>query len=431
MNKITTEKIGLLKIVTVTTKNNIKVNGIFIPDFNPELQASLGATLSRDPGSAKDRLKKILSNPIIKKRIMDTYFKKYGHNSVGDMGNFIFSIEGLSMKGAFNTVENQLFNGQEASTRYLDFSTMGFLPINDKIDEYSKKSFEIYKKLKEDLITSFISNGLDKKEAEPKAFDIAGAFLPLSARTNVFWTASIRTYITQIRKLMSLDSESKEIGEAMETITEYICPNSIKKVGFDYLKEKIEKNNSILLSEYQKNNLVSYKAFDLNNFKKYHTKNNIKKLENVDALTIFGNITVTKPLDFRSARDIHRHRSFRINTVVDFSPIDLEEFYFKNIPKTIKIKLKKDLNDLIKKLKDIPNGEYAMPMATKFPYIISGDLPAWLYFLELRTGPKVHPTVISFAQEIGENIENVLDIKKVYQRGSTNYKQRSEDERKI
>jgi len=127
MPKITTETIGDVTLVETTTERNIKVIGAYMPTFPPELQAALGATLSRDPGSIKDRLRKLLGNETTQKRIMDVFFKKYGHNSIGDMGEFMISIEGLSMMGALKAIESPLFNGQEASTRYIDFETMGFV----------------------------------------------------------------------------------------------------------------------------------------------------------------------------------------------------------------------------------------------------------------------------------------------------------------
>ncbi len=426
--KIKKEKFGPLEIISLTTKREIKVNGIYFKEFEPELQAALGATLSRNPSSAKNRLDKILNNPIIKDRIMNTYFKKYGHNSVGDMGFFIFSIERISMKGAFHLLENQLFNGQEASTRYLDFSEMGFLPVNSEVNKLSKKLFKIYSNLEKDLKKYFIEKeNMMEKEAEPRAFDIAGAFLPLSARTNVFWVGSIRTYITQIRKLMSLGEEEKEVGKAMEIIADEICPNSIEKVGFDYLKKEIKEEKRILKKIYSNKNFLSFKAFNLKGFKEI-----IKgKITNNNALGIFGNITYTGDFDFRSARDIHRHRAFRVNTVVDFKAKGVEEFYLNEIPKELRPKIKKEISEIIKEAKKLENGFYGMPMAVKFPYIISGDLPAWLYFLNLRTGPKVHPTVLELTKKIGSEFEKKLQKKGLYQKNKTEYSIRSGDKNKI
>ena len=428
--KIQREKIGPIELVSIKTKRNIKIFGAYFSDFEPELQSALGATLSRDPSSIKERLEKIIKNEKIKDRIMDVYFKKYGHNSIGDMGFYIFSVEGLSMKGAFHLLENQLFNGQEASTRYLDFSKMGYLPVNSEIDKYSEKMFKIYTKLEKDLQKYFVqSENLDPKEAEPKAFDIAGAFLPISARTNVFWVGSIRTYIGQIRKLNSLGEEEKEIGEAMEKIAEIITPHSIRKVGFDYLKEEIEFQQKLIKKEYRKNKkeIISFSAFDLKNF-----KSEIKgKIKNVNALSYFGNINYFDELDFRSARDIHRHRSFRLNTVVDFKAGKIEEFYLNQIPKEFRKEFEKELKEMIKKLKKIEFGYYALPMAIKFPYTISGDLLAWLYFLNLRSGNKVHPTVISMVKKVGEKIEKKLGLKNIYQRNETDYSLRKNDKNKV
>ena len=215
----------------------------------------------------------------------------------------------------------------------------------------------------------------------------------------------------------------------MEKIAEIITPNSIRKVGFDYLKEDIKFQEKLLKKEYRKNKkeIISFSAFDLKNF-----KSEIKgKIKNVNALSYFGNINYFDELDFRSARDIHRHRSFRLNTVVDFKAGKIEGFYLNQIPKEFRKKFEKELKEMIKKLKKIDLGYYALPMAIKFPYTISGDLPAWLYFLNLRSGNKVHPTVISMVKKVGEKIEKKLDLKNIYQRNETDYSLRKNDENKV
>ena len=237
-NTIKTEKIGPLKVVTKITQRNIKITAVYVEEINPETQATIGATLSRDPGSIESRLEKIFGNKKISQRVLDVYFKKYGHNSIGDMGTVMFSIERLSMLGAFNLVEHTLFNGQEASTRYLNFGEMGFLPINSEIDKYSEEAFEKYRYILDFLKNKFIQEGMEEKVAEPKAFDIAGAFLPISARTNVYWYGSIRSTIEKIRELRSGNDEDREVGFAMFEVFQKVCPNSMRDTGEDYLSLK-------------------------------------------------------------------------------------------------------------------------------------------------------------------------------------------------
>lgn len=419
-----------IKLTKEISTRGIKVVGLHLPDFNPETQATLGATLSRNPGSMESRLSSILHSADSQKRMMDVFFKKYGHNSIGDMGFFMFSIEGLSMKGAFNTIENRLFNGQEASTRYIDFGKMGFLPISEEVDKRSKECMDLYNKIRKSVIQDLMSSGVSEKEAEPQAFDIAGAFLPMSARTNVFWVGNIRTYITQIRKLMSGDEESREIGSAMAKVFHKICPNSMKDVGEDFCKSQIDFAKTIMgAKKSQGDAITNWKSFDTKSFTDLYKSN----FQICDELNLYGSISASFPIDFRSARDIHRHRAFSVNTVVDYNPLGIEDFYLGAISNQgLKSDVIKIFDSLFfEELSDTENGEYGMPMATRFLYVMSGDLPAWLYFLKLRSGPKVHPTVISLAQKIGSEFENVLTLKDVYQRGSADYLKRSNDSNEV
>ena len=396
---------------------------------------SLNATLSRDPGSIESRLEKVFGNEKIAQRVLDIYFKKYGHNSIGDMGTVMFSVEGLSMMGAVRLVEHRLFNGQEASTRYLDFGKMGYLPINPEIDEYSKKAFEKYRYILDFLKNKFIQEGVEEKVAEPKAFDIAGAFLPISARTNVYWYGSIRSTIEKIRELRSGNDEEKEIGLAMSEVFQKVCPNSMRDTGEDYLSvtKKLSKDiKSKIEIGY------NFNAFDKNNFISSEN-DNLRNLLSIDSdlnelpneLGCFGNITVGFNFDFRSSRDIHRHRAFNSNTFLSLKPQGVEEFYIQKLPEEMRDEILNYFEKSIKELKDIQEGFYGMPMAVKFPYFMTGDLRAWLYFLKLRSGSTVHPTVVKLVREIGKNFEEELKLKNIYQRAEINYQKRSDDENKV
>ena len=440
----TREQVGPITLVSTTTKRGIKVTGAYIREYPPEMQAATGATLSRDPGSIESRLKKIFSNEKTAQRILDVFFKQYGHNSIGDMGHIVFSIEGLSMKGAFSLVEHRLFNGQEASTRYLDFSEMGFLPVSSEVDKLSKESMALYQKILESEIKKNLANGMSQKEAEPKAFDVAGAFLPASARTNVYWDGTIRVLIDKIRELRSMGDEEKEIGNAMSKIFDEIAPNSQRDLGEYAVFDQIKMNKKIysLVEEETScfaggdKDKLSFCSFDIHLFKKFIEKETTREAKkiNIKAAAIFGLITANFAFDFRSARDIHRHRAFNINTIYNWKPRGFESFYFEQISDESLLKEAIRIEKKTQALLSDTVGDYFVygtPMAMKYSYIISGTLDVWLYFLNLRSGPKVHPTVIALSQKIGFIIEDNLGLKNVYQRGGVNYLKRSGDKNKI
>jgi thymidylate synthase ThyX len=287
----------------------------------------------------------------------------------------------------------------------------------------------LYNEIKTSVMKNLMGQGVSEKEAEPQAFDVAGAFLPISARTNVFWVGNIRTYITQIRKLMSGDKESREIGSAMTNVFNEICPNSMKDEGEDFYKKQIDFGRVITKGNPSKNSVnLNWQSFNLEAFKKLD-KNGF---EICDELGVFGSINTSFKFDFRSARDIHRHRAFNVNRVQNYQSVGIESFYLNAISDDkLRLHVSEMFNSsLLNKLSNLDSGEYGMPMATKFSYVMSGDLSAWLYFLKLRSGPKVHPTVISLAQKIGIEFEKTLGLKYIYQRGSADYLKRSGDSNK-
>ena len=286
---------------------------------------------------------------------------------------------------------------------------------------------DLYNKVKTSVMEDLINHGINKKEAEPKTFDVAGAFLPLSARTNVFWVGSIRTYITKIRELMFGDEESREIGRAMKEVFRIVCPNSMGKVEEDSEKRKLD-FSKLLLKSMEDLNGVSWRSFNLKDFRAL----GLTDSEVCSHLGVFGSINASFKFDFRSIRDIHRHRAFFVNQVVNYKSAGIEPFYLDSIPcKKLREYVRRTLTRLLDDLPNIDRGEYGMPMGTKFSYFLSGTLDAWLYFLDLRSGSRVHPMVILLSQKIGKEFEKVLSLKNIYQRGGADYLKRSNDSNKI
>lgn len=99
---------------------------IIIDGLAPQEGAMSQALYSRKPKSILFHL-----NSVFKKggaKFMETYYSKYGHNSIGDCGSTTLYFENVSMLTAKAIQNWSLYNGQEASTRYLDFS--GRIMIN-------------------------------------------------------------------------------------------------------------------------------------------------------------------------------------------------------------------------------------------------------------------------------------------------------------
>ena len=63
---------------------------------------------------------------------MSKFYVGYGHKSIGDCGSCTIFIEGVSMLAAKAIQDSKLYNGQEASTRYIDFSNQKMINISRK-----------------------------------------------------------------------------------------------------------------------------------------------------------------------------------------------------------------------------------------------------------------------------------------------------------
>lgn len=108
---------------------------------HPEDLAMLQALYSRSPAPVATHLERIAVSGSGK--FMDQFYVGYGHESIGDLGTISVFIEGLSMAAAKAFQDNELYRGQECSTRYIDFSTQPFY-FEPKDDErYMQEATQI------------------------------------------------------------------------------------------------------------------------------------------------------------------------------------------------------------------------------------------------------------------------------------------------
>ncbi len=465
---------------------------------NPELLAAVGASLSRNPSPLKARLKSL--SPEVKKRIMDKYFKRYGHNSIGDIGHFAISFEGVSMLAAYLILNNRLFDGQEASTRYIGFAGKYCFPkiFQTEVEEELCRSwFSLYERVFHHSMEHCIKSGYSNDAAEAASFDIAGGLLPIATRTSVFFVGSIRTFLKQLYYIESMEDEVcelRELGEKLRALLLEVCPNSVslKKSGsieaqremtltpsFDAvdrilrvgLDSYLHHGWSVSVTPIQKNYLMNKVKEGMSSLfrntatlgiKEVHTKlilvamsdqvfhlfresHRFSSLEDIvdavakdTATALLGNISVSFKMDFRSLRDLHRHRIFPINQVRRFGgAIDCNPWYQEKVRD---VKLKQEMIDLFSKTLEtysvqkkqekgyISRPVGILPMMSQFPAIISGSLHDWYSMLMTRKSGKVHPVVHTFVQDVSQIINHGLRFDLIQDIPQTvNYEKRSSD----
>lgn len=100
---------------------------------DPEATAMLQAFYSRSPKPIRERLRELdaewLLDPIAAdsklqplKDKLNQFYVGYGHKSIGELGEIVIFVENISFIAAKAIQHHPLYQGQEVSTRYVDFT---------------------------------------------------------------------------------------------------------------------------------------------------------------------------------------------------------------------------------------------------------------------------------------------------------------------
>jgi len=165
--------------------------------ITPEAEAMLQALHSRSIGGVTEHLRVLAERG--SEKFMSTYYVGYGHKSIGDCGSCTIFVEGVSMLVAKAIQDWQLYSGQEASTRYIDFANQAFVdPVGSNTSMEILESWRSFylagvQKMPDELKKRFPRQAHEKegvydKAIYARAFDIMRGFLPAgSTRDTPRW----------------------------------------------------------------------------------------------------------------------------------------------------------------------------------------------------------------------------------------------------
>lgn len=429
---------------------------------NPEDNAMLQALNSRSKEGVESHLKKL--SEVGSGKFMDQYYIGYGHESIGDCGFITVYIEEISMLASKAFQDDPLYNGQESSTRYLDYSTQSFyLPENIKdrlrleafLEELRSFYIAAMPKVIEDLKNKYPIKEDEKptvyeKAIAARAFDILGGFLPCGATTNISWTGSLRVVERHTYKLMFHPLEEvrkiafrlyQELLKAYpHSFRQDVAANGIK-LGDDrdYLSkiEHFYSSDPLLIPSFEKGwhskkwgdhsftplatSLEFTREDEYVTLSKIRT-NKKSPIPRHDFTSGFSNITGISYIDFRSYRDWQRHRAGYLSMPIVTPSFGLHPWYFNNLPEDVKAKATKLMGKLGGILKDhysevikpdllklnteeFIETQYIMPMATYVFVRFNYSITQAIYVAELRSSQTVHPTMREIAQNLGRWLE--------------------------
>jgi thymidylate synthase ThyX len=394
-------------------------NGGFVLVLNTEAkidgqaEAMLQALHSRSTGGIKSHLQTLAEKGA--ENFMEKFYVGYGHKSIGDCGSATVFVEGISMLAAKAIQDWRLYSGQEASTRYVDFSEQKFLnPANTKEGEEILENWRKFYLAAQEPVREHLKKQFPKKDDEDqkiydkaimaRAFDITRSFLPAGATTNLAWRMNFRQFADELMLLRHHPlSEIRDIAEKTEAALKDMYSSSFGQERFpnteEYNKKWMQgkyyyKNDSL------KDFVLLYDKIDRKLLAEYKDilESRPMKTELPIAIGECGMVGYEFLLDFGSFRDLQRHRA-----IVQRMPLlnlahGFNEWYLKSLPENLRKKTEefiKSQEEKIEKLKiSEEEKQYYIAMGYRVPCRLAGDLKALVYLVELRSTRFVHPTLV-------------------------------------
>lgn len=434
----------------MTTKPNHDI--FVIDDQHPEDMAMLQALYSRSPASVVthlDKLKKTGSG-----KFMDQFYVGYGHASIGDCGQTTCFVEQVSMMVAKAIQENPLYNGQEASTRYLDYAKQAIIDPyeNEASTAIQNRWKEIYNTTLEKLIAALeTAHPFDEKEYKneriwkntlhARGFDIARSLLPLGTTTLLSWSTSLRQARENMRRMKHHPlQEVRDVAKSLfEKLTERY-PHSFNNKDMDI-------RSGDLRDEYQqgfafRNNLESPEDIDERfNFTPEEWKtikatgivarrdaldlDGVKKFEGGALahrpkytplpwrMESYGKYNFAFLLDYGSFRDIQRHRNGVCQIPLLDGRFGMHPWYMGECEALLSTEdfaqLKKEVEGQFNAITQLgekgiavtpQDNQYFYPMGTMALIHTAYSVPETVYVGELRSGKTVHASLRPVAQKM-------------------------------
>jgi thymidylate synthase ThyX len=205
----------------------------------PEVQAYAMAKYSRSSQGMLESVRELSSQQA--ERFLNTFYFQYGHRSIADLAHLVVALENISILAAIRVVDEQLWDGQERSTRYQNFRRSGYETPDGLSGEdlatyvdAADRLFAEYAELSRELLQVLLAQvprpeAMEQRQYErtlqARAFDVARSLLPLATRTSVGQVVSARVLERQISRLLAepyaeLRSIGAELRQAAEAVAE-------------------------------------------------------------------------------------------------------------------------------------------------------------------------------------------------------------------
>lgn len=402
--------------------------------IDAEAEAMLQALHSRSAKGIEDHL--LILEEKGAENFMGSFYVGYGHKSIGDCGTTTIFIEGVSMLVAKAIQDSQLYCGQEASTRYIDFAEQEFRdPVGTQLSGQILDEWRMfYVNSKEELLAHLRAQ-FPRREAEDEAiyekaigarsFDILRGFLPAGATTNLAWHTNLRQAADNLCWLRNHPlQEVRDVAVGIQAVLVERYPSSFSHKTYPASEQYYEE----MMREYKyfegdgiaDDGDCSYtNSIDASILRRYYALMS-KRPAKTDLPKILGEcgtIQCSFLLDFGSFRDIQRHRAVIQQMPLLGTQYGFERWYLRELPSALQMQAENLLVNLKRALSFIESEgvgvskevlQYYTAMGYRTPNRVTGGLPALVYLVELRATRFVHPTLRLRAKQMAEFLQTAF-----------------------
>ncbi len=412
---------------------------------HPEVVAMLQALYSRSPKSITTRVDVLTAEKAAP--FMAQYYTGYGHASIGDCGQIVLFIEGVSMPVAKAIQDTPLYNGQEASTRYMDMSKAVVAnPLGTEAGAAVQQTwmdfyFRAQEPMKAHLREQYpLQEGEEAKTYErainARAFDILRGFLPAGVSTMLSWSTNLRIANDHLRKMeLHPNPLVRTFAETTLAGLRELFPSSFEKPWSEEVRLWMREQLTCATELEFRVERFRFGSRDWNIRDAVEVTNTIDQTALVQGfgdlferrprgalITVdtnpFGTIEFQGWLDYGSFRDLQRHRACRIRVPTLRVDGGFHSWYLDQLPSDLRkeaVSLEERQKLAIRQLggQSIRRESY-IAMGYKIPVIVHGPLHAIVYLLELRTRPDVHSTLRMMMQDAAMQLAVQLSEIKIH-----------------
>jgi thymidylate synthase ThyX len=418
---------------------------VVIDDMHPEDVAMLQALYSRSAESVETHLEKVKQSG--SGNFMQKFYIGYNHKSIGDCGSTTLFFEDVSILAAKAIQDSPLYNGQETSTRYLDFSQRR---IVDPVGTAESKAIHsrwmrFYEDAKKPLVYE-IRRRYSRREGEDvkaydgavkaRAFDVLRGFLPAGVTTQL----SLHTNLRQAGdRLDALERhplhEANDIARSARELLKRKYPESF---GYSAALSGVRGLGEVARNEREQWEIHAAEMFAYDGLQSqlrndgFGSTIDSRNLHPISAmlatrprgcilphvLSALGQVTFEFLLDYGSWRDIQRHRNGVCEAPSLSTAYGFEEWYldqFDDETRALATMLLVEQEDAIHELEcSAIERQYYIPLGYRVPTVVCYGLPAAVYVLELRSGKTIHPTLRRAIHRMIGQFEQAYPIVKLH-----------------